>query len=373
MTAIAIKVEQLSKRYQLGSKSLDLRTTITQKLHQLLRRKAAKTEDFWALKDISFQVNQGEILGVIGKNGAGKSTLLKILSRITEPSHGRIEVEGRVASLLEVGTGFHPELTGRENIFLNGAILGMPKKEIKRQFDEIVDFSGVEKFIDTPVKHFSSGMYVRLAFSVAAHLRQEVLLIDEVLSVGDAEFRKKCLNKMDSVAGDGRTIIFVSHNLGAIKQLCTKGILLEEGKIAYSGDISKVIDTYLATAENGQSGFVSWPLDTAPGNKPFKLLSVCLKDAQEQMQGNFAANEGITVEINYLLLEKVRGLRLTFPSDLFNNRTYRVILGAGIPKQQNFLIKTQVLVFSIARTEQFNANANNIWPGMINPICKWEL
>jgi lipopolysaccharide transport system ATP-binding protein len=204
-------------------------------------------EILWALKDVSFKVEQGEALGIIGRNGAGKSTLLKILSRVTTPTSGEVKVKGRIASLLEVGTGFHPELTGRENIFLNGAIMGMSRAEVARKFDEIVDFSGVEKFIDTPVKRYSSGMYVRLAFAVAAHLEPEILIVDEVLAVGDAEFQKKCLGKMGDVAHEGRTVLFVSHNMSAIKNLCKNGILLEKGNIILTSTINKIINQYAET------------------------------------------------------------------------------------------------------------------------------
>jgi lipopolysaccharide transport system ATP-binding protein len=199
------------------------------------------SEDFWALKDISFELEQGDRLGIIGRNGAGKSTLLKVLSRITEPTGGRIEITGRVASLLEVGTGFHPELTGRENIFLNGAILGMTKTEIKKKFDEVVNFAEIEKFLDTPVKRYSSGMYVRLAFAVAAHLEPEILIVDEVLAVGDAQFQKKCIGKMEQVGKEGRTVLFVSHNMGAIQGLCGRAVLLEGGKIIAEGITRDVI------------------------------------------------------------------------------------------------------------------------------------
>ena len=201
-------------------------------------------EEFWALKDVSFEINQGDRVGIIGRNGAGKSTLLKILSRITEPTKGRVTIYGRVASLLEVGTGFHPELTGRENIYLNGAILGMSKAEIKRKFDEIVAFAEVEKFLDTPAKRYSSGMYVRLAFAVAAHLEPEILVVDEVLAVGDTQFQKKCLGKMDSVSREGRTVLFVSHNMEAIATLCNKGVMLDAGQIVYQGDIANTILSY---------------------------------------------------------------------------------------------------------------------------------
>jgi len=202
-------------------------------------------EEVWALKDVSFQVQQGEVLGIIGRNGAGKSTLLKILSRVTAPTSGEIKVKGRVASLLEVGTGFHPDLTGRENVYLNGAILGMTRAEVERKFDEIVDFAGVEKFIDTPVKRYSSGMYVRLAFAVASHLESEILVVDEVLAVGDAEFQQRCFRKMQEVSRGGRTILFVSHNMAALRQICEKGLLLESGKISTTGPVNEVVDEYL--------------------------------------------------------------------------------------------------------------------------------
>ncbi len=231
----------LAKRYSIGaSRDSSLKGTLS----NLIRSRSAKSEDFWALKDVSFSVNRGDVVGIVGRNGAGKSTLLKLLSEITRPTEGRIEITGRVASLLEVGTGFHPELTGRENIFMNGTILGMSRNEVKNKIRDIIDFADVEKFIDTPVKHYSSGMYVRLAFSVAAHLEPEILVIDEVLSVGDAEFQKKCLGKMQDVAESGRTVLFVSHNLGSVKILCNKGILLQNGRLVFDGDISEVIDKY---------------------------------------------------------------------------------------------------------------------------------
>src|SRR5207247_905772 len=241
MSDIAIRVENLSKRYEIGAAKRrhdTLRDQLADGLKALFRNKGQprqRKESIWALKDVSFEIKHGEVVGFIGRNGAGKSTLLKILSRITEPTAGHAEVRGRVGSLLEVGTGFHHELTGRENIYLNGAILGMKKAEIDRKFDEIVDFSGVEKFIDTPVKHYSSGMHVRLAFAVAAHLEPEILLVDEVLAVGDAAFQKKCLGKMGDVAKKGRTVLFVSHNMAAVTRLCPKAILLDNGSIALSG------------------------------------------------------------------------------------------------------------------------------------------
>jgi lipopolysaccharide transport system ATP-binding protein len=257
----AIRVESLSKRYLLRHQAerggshryVALRDVVTDKVKSLLRSPASalrspSREEFWALRDVSFEVQQGEAVGIIGRNGAGKSTLLKLLSRITKPTKGRIEIEGRVASLLEVGTGFHPELTGRENIFLNGAILGMSRVEIKRKFDEIVAFAEVEKFLDTPVKRYSSGMYMRLAFAVAAHLEPEILIVDEVLAVGDAQFQKKCLGKMEEVSSAGRTVLFVSHNLAAVRALCKKGILLKNGRVELCGAVAAVADAYaLAT------------------------------------------------------------------------------------------------------------------------------
>ena len=264
-SAPIITVENLGKRYELGSaqkseRYMTLRDTIAHSARSVFRRERrsgplSPDEAFWALKDVSFEIRRGEVVGIIGRNGAGKSTLLKILSRITEPTEGRITLEGRVASLLEVGTGFHPELTGRENIFLNGAILGMSRVEIKAKFDEIVAFAEVERFLDTPVKRYSSGMYVRLAFAVAAHLEPEILIVDEVLAVGDLEFQKKCLGKMHEIAeGQGRTVLFVSHNMAAIHQLCTRAILLSKGSIAANGGVLQVIDEYLSTAAS--AGFV---------------------------------------------------------------------------------------------------------------------
>ena len=260
MSNTVIKVENISKLYRLGAVGTG---TLSHDLNRMWARVRGKEDPFaklgevnnraekgssdfvWSLRDINFDVKQGEVLGIIGRNGAGKSTLLKILSRTTSPTTGNIKIKGRVASLLEVGTGFHPELSGRENIYLNGSILGMTKGEITRKFDEIVDFSGVERYIDTPVKRYSSGMYVRLAFAVAANMEPDILIVDEVLAVGDAEFQKKCLGKMKDVSvNQGRTVLFVSHNMGAIKQLCTSGLLMEKGTVAYRGDIKNIIEKY---------------------------------------------------------------------------------------------------------------------------------
>lgn len=268
MSNIAIKAENLSKAYQLGEIGTG---TISRDLERWYARIRGKEDPFlrigetndrtskgssdivWSLKDINFEIEQGDAVGIIGRNGAGKSTLLKVLSRVTSPTSGRITGKGRIASLLEVGTGFHPELTGRENIYLNGAILGMRKKEITRKFDEIVDFAGVERYIDTPVKRYSSGMYVRLAFAVAAHLESEILIVDEVLAVGDAEFQKKCLGKMGEVSkGEGRTVLFVSHNMGSVQELCKKGIVLQNGSLFFQGNTKDAVNTYLKSSVNQQ-------------------------------------------------------------------------------------------------------------------------
>ena len=276
MSDLAIKVEGVSKRYQIGQRVSyrRLTETLTCAFTAPFRKRAAQRGDgyFWALKDVSFEVKPGEVLGIIGRNGAGKSTLLKILSRVTEMTEGTVDLYGRIGSLLEVGTGFHPELTGRENIYLNGAILGMKRPEIRRKFDEIVEFAEVTQFLDTPVKHFSSGMYMRLAFAVAAHLEPEILVVDEVLAVGDAAFQKKCLGKMGEVAKGGRTVLFVSHNLGALRQLCTSAILLDAGRIALTGTANEIVDEYAhrlmlanpAQARLATPHFVLHGVDIAP-------------------------------------------------------------------------------------------------------------
>lgn len=275
-----ISVENVSKTYNLGAISSG---TLVEDVNRWWGRVSGKKDEFGtytaagihvALRDVSFDVKDGEVLGIIGKNGAGKSTLLKILSRITSPSSGTVKMKGRVASLLEVGTGFHPELTGRENIFLNGAILGMSRTEVARKLDEIVDFSGVEKFIDTPVKRYSSGMYVRLAFAVAAHLEPEILILDEVLAVGDADFQKKCLGKMKDVsANQGRTVLFVSHNLTAVKNLCSRAIFLKQGQLAKSGNAEEIV-AYYQSYEFKDSLGQTWEYDKAPGNDKVKVKSM---------------------------------------------------------------------------------------------------
>ncbi len=304
MSEIAIKVENLSKLYHIGEKaSGSFRETITNGISRMLRKKAATDEtEFWALSDVSFDINRGDVVGIIGKNGAGKSTLLKVLSRITEPTTGKIWITGRVGSLLEVGTGFHPELSGRENIFLNGSILGMRRSEIQSKFDEIVAFSGIEKFIDTPVKRYSSGMYVRLAFAVAAHLEPEILIVDEVLAVGDAEFQKKCLGKMGEVAGKGRTVILVSHNMAAIQNLCTKVIFLKAGKIVASGKTTEIVNQYLEQSFHvkGENGDLLHHPGRVPEKSPNPVFNaIVLKSSAGKIQNGFSLGDDIAISISF--------------------------------------------------------------------------
>ena len=283
MSEAAIKAEGLSKIFHLGAVgSYDLRSTLVNSFQRITggrgRSNGHDEQEFWALRDVSFSVGHGQVIGIIGRNGAGKSTLLKVLSHITEPSAGKVSINGRVASLLEVGTGFHPELTGKENIFLNGSILGMTRKEIRRKFDEIVDFSGVEKFLDTPVKRYSSGMYVRLAFAVAAHLEPEILVIDEVLAVGDAEFQQKCLGKMKDVSGQGRTVLFVSHQMNAVRELCEKTLLLHQGEVKAYGNTIEVIKRYLNKEGNLHSEWINNGEDESLDNPYFRPTRFALVD-----------------------------------------------------------------------------------------------
>ncbi len=333
MSEVAIKFENISKQYRLGlvstrSLSHDLKRwwTVNVKQKEDPYLKIGETNDrstkggseyVWALRDIDFEVKQGEVLGIIGKNGAGKSTLLKILSEVTSPTTGCIKANGRIASLLEVGTGFHPEMTGRENIFMNGAIMGMNKAEIRRKFDEIVAFSGVERYIDTPVKRYSSGMTVRLGFAIAAHLEPEILVVDEVLAVGDAEFQKKAIGKMQDVSRmDGRTVLFVSHNMGAVSRLCKTGLILKNGSISYSGEITSVIDEYL-TGDAIQSLYYQGVLDDSLLNQ---IMSVKLTNDQNHISDSFSINENIFLEINIRNLSKETGIRCNVClSDMLDN------------------------------------------------------
>lgn len=308
MGDIAIRAEGVSKQYRLGNihpGTKNFRESITDFFTLPFRRfnipdaNGSTADTFWALNDVSFEIKHGEVVGLIGRNGAGKSTLLKILSQITEPTKGWAEIRGRVGSLLEVGTGFHPELTGHENIFLNGAILGMHRAEIKQKFDEIVDFAGVAKFLDMPVKRYSSGMYVRLAFAVAAHLEPEILLVDEVLAVGDAHFQRKCLNKMQDVGQQGRTVLFVSHNMPAITRLCERALLLDQGQLLYEGPAHRVVSRYLRS-DLGTSAVREWPdMTKAPGNDIVRLCAVSIKDEAGNILETADIQKPIIIEIQY--------------------------------------------------------------------------
>ncbi len=311
-----IEIKNLGKKYDIAHQRggyvalRDVLTHVLKRPFSFLRSKAKqaigleKKETFWALKDISFTVQPGEVIGIIGKNGAGKSTLLKILTGITPPTEGEAIMRGRVSSLLEVGTGFHPELTGRENIFLNGAILGMTRREITRKFDEIVEFSGVKKFLDTPVKHYSSGMQVRLAFSVAAHLEPDVLIVDEVLAVGDAEFQKKCMGKMEEVTKkDGRTILFVSHNLAAVQRLCKKSILLEGGRIKMVGSTEEVIRTYVGETE--LNSIEQYPVDS---KKAAQITKVAIVNKDKKPQAKIPITEPFFIEIELAVTAAMQAL-----------------------------------------------------------------
>ena len=316
MSDIAIRVENLSKQYRIGGpqgryKYKSLREELIKAVQAPLRRLSSavrgestivSNETIWALKDVSFEVKRGQVVGIIGRNGAGKTTLLKILSRITEPTEGYAEIHGRVSSLLEVGTGFHPELTGRENIYLNGAILGMKRAEIERKFDEIVAFSEVEKFIDTPMKRYSSGMYVRLAFAVAAHLEPEILLVDEVLAVGDVAFQQKCLGKMGNVAKEGRTVLFVSHNMAAISALCSRACLLNNGKLIENGEVRSVIGRYLETIKS----IVRVPLTERAdrgGNGRVRFTDVRILNSNGEPVETVASGQNVRISIGYRAMD----------------------------------------------------------------------
>ena len=315
MSDLAIDVHDLAKLYKLGSRGanfITLREHLTATAAQLFGRgdvERPKKTSIWALDGVSFQVREGEVVGVIGRNGAGKTTLLKILSRITEPTRGHAEFHGRLGSLLEVGTGFHPELSGRENIFLNGAILGMRRTEIHERFDEIVEFSGVAKFIDTPVKRYSSGMYVRLAFSVAAHLEPEILLVDEVLAVGDFEFQRKCLGKMHDIGRSGRTVLFVSHSMPTVARLCSRAVLLQHGKVALDGPTESVIAHYL-TADSGTPAQRVWhDLHDAPGNEHARLVSIRVVDRLGETVESVDVRRDTGIEITFDILQSEHAIR----------------------------------------------------------------
>ncbi|MHA1939527.1 MAG: ABC transporter ATP-binding protein [Candidatus Thorarchaeota archaeon] len=421
MSDRAICTENLSKLYRIGEHRRGyktLRETIVNTFAAAFRRRRYRpqpsnlnpqSDHIWALKDISLEVNSGEVVGIIGRNGAGKTTLLKILSRITEPTEGWAEIRGRVGSLLEVGTGFHPELTGRENIYLNGAILGMKKAEINRKFDEIVAFADIEKFIDTPVKRYSSGMYVRLAFAVAAHLEPEILLVDEVLAVGDAAFQKKCLGKMGNVAKQGRTVLFVSHNMGAVKSLCNRAVLLDNGRFVKKGHTEEVIAFYLRESTSSDTSISAiWKNSSRLSDElpEVALLSVSLIDLSGTLRNTYTVEETVRVVVDYKVNVAVTGLRIIarfqtsegivafttyedstvidgrtifpgeyraeclIPPNLLNIDTYSILVGIDMPKVKIIIpamstVRVQIIdttsYFRYYRTPQ----------GAVRPKLKW--
>jgi len=428
MSDIALRVEGLGKRYRIGLeqgatggyyryKSLrDNLSGLARHPWQTMKRSVTRqpmndTNSFWALRDINFEVKRGEVVGIIGRNGAGKSTLLKILSRITKPTTGSVDLFGRVGSLLEVGTGFHPELTGRENIFLNGAVLGMTQAEVKSKFDQIVAFSEVEKFLDTPVKQYSSGMYMRLAFAVAAHLEQEILIVDAVLAVGDAEFQKKCIGKMKDVAVEGRTVLFVSHNMPAIKSVCSHCYLLVQGSVAMAGDTQRTISEYLHHNQNKSMEFKPDPSRAPVGNDVITLHSVSVKASDGHTGPSFAAELPIEIEIAYRVHKATSGLRIGFrlgvsdgtviftstdmdsdvrdnyeprcaglhvsrcfiPACFLNRGEYSITIGSDIPGVQVNFVCENIVSFFVEPT-----GGRDMWKydgrlGVICPALRWEI
>ncbi len=400
-----IEAENISKKYIIdhiksNAKANTLREVVTDKLKNIFNKKTEEQishEEFWALKNVSFKIEQGDRVGIIGSNGAGKSTMLKILSRITEPTEGKIKIKGRVASLLEVGTGFHPELSGRENIYLNGSILGMKREEIKKHFDAIVDFAGVEKFLDTPVKRYSSGMYVRLGFAISAHLEPEILIVDEVLAVGDAEFQRKCLGKMKDASSSGRTILFVSHNLTAVQGLCNKSMYMQKGKLLEMGETNQVLATYLSHVQ--KTALESWweKPESAPGNDKVRLKKVKLEPQFLENQKfidvrtafrihiefwNFLENTNlnISLHLNSLTGECIFNIgtpSLSFekgvvyanceiPADFMNDGSYAISLMIVKDKSTVIYNFEEVLIFEI---EDYREETSwyGKWPGYVRP------
>lgn len=414
MSDIAIRVENLGKQYRIGAAQLQystLRDKIVENFRWIGRRRATASS-IWALRNVSFEVRQGQVLGVVGRNGAGKSTLLKLLARVTDPTEGYGEIHGRVGSLLEVGTGFHPELTGRENIYLNGAILGMHKVEIDRKFDEIVAFSEVEQFIDTPVKRYSSGMYLRLAFAVAAHLEPEILVVDEVLAVGDAEFQRKCLGKMSDVAHQGRTVLFVSHNMSAVLRLTEETLVIEKGRLALRAPTTEAVDYYLSKGFS-QQGERIWEEDEIPPDAaPFRPIAMRVRDATGRISDSIRSVEPMTVEIEYQLTAPITGLRVgiylmstrgeyvftsfdtdepekftsftsrpagryisrcTIPADSLNEGRYSLGMNAGSYKIRRYFQDEQALAFNV---DAAGAPGTH-WPetrlGLVRPRLDWTI
>ena len=418
MSDFAIRVENLGKQYRIGGhvqQYQTLRENLGQNLLAPIRRiknGKSKHEMFWALENVSFEVKAGEVLGIIGRNGAGKSTLLKILSRVTEPTTGQIDIRGRVGALLEVGTGFHPELTGRENIFLNGAILGMKRTEIEKKFDEIVDFSEVEKFIDTPVKRYSSGMTLRLAFAVAAHLEPEILVVDEVLAVGDAEFQRKCLGKMTDVASEGRTVLFVSHNMSAVLRLTTESMVIDKGHLVLRAPTAEAVDFYLSQGFS-QEGIRTWKSDEVPESAaPFKPHSIKILTKEGKISDTVRSTEPIQIEIEYELKEAITGLRVgiyllsthgeyiftsfdtddaavfeqltvrkrgkyvsrvTVPADTLNSGRYVVGMNASSYRIKSYFHDDQALLFNVDASGAPGMQWDENRMGPIRPRLAWKI
>lgn len=430
MSNPVVKIENLSKLYRIGefntgALSDDLNrwwkvnvlgkedpyATIGQVNNRTI--KAGKGEQVYALKDINLEVNQGDVLGIIGRNGAGKSTLLKILSRVTLPSQGSVRIKGRLASLLEVGTGFQPEMTGRENIYMNGTIMGMRKSEIDRKLEEIVEFSGVSKYLDTPTKRYSSGMVVRLGFAIAAHLEPEILIVDEVLAVGDAEFQKKAIGKMQQVSSEkGRTILFVSHNMNAVEALCNKGIILEQGQVTCNGHIDEVINQYLQKLESIPQ-VRKFSSENAPGNEFAKLLSVQVKGISDTLNSSYPIDEPVTIEIQYLdkaaiakntaiihlkdshdnvifasnefnspqwgskEVDQITTVRCVIPSNFLAEGNYTVLVALGHYNPNIVHVKCDNIVsFKVVETfsgKTVRKNTSGNWPGMVRPLLDWQI
>ncbi len=427
MGEVILQVDDLSKQYRLGvvgtgTLSHDLnrwwagvrgKEDPTALVGVSAPKKVSRTRHFWALREVSFSVERGEVLGIIGKNGAGKSTLLKILSRVTTPTSGRVRYNGRIASLLEVGTGFHPELTGQENIFLNGAILGMTKGEIRSKYSEIVEFSGVGKYIETPVKRYSSGMKVRLAFAVAAHLDPEILVVDEVLAVGDADFQKKAIGKMQDIAtGEGRTVLFVSHDMDTINKLTSRSIVLVEGRIAFDGDTPTAVSEYLNDQSMGLSERC-WDREDAPGNEFARLKRVAILDQDDRIQRQFEVTKPITVEVEYwdfnqafqstAILHVLDDQRhVLFATNEFSSKewdgvhdrqsglvTARCTIPGNLMAEGRFVITVavgnynpnmvharadEVVGFQVVDSmsgSSVRGPASNKWPGLVRPMLDW--
>ena len=420
MSKPIIHVENLSKAYQIGQIGTG---TISRDIERFWITKVLGKEDpflkigetndrstkgdsdiVWSLRDINFEVNQGDAVGIIGKNGAGKSTLLKLLSRVTSPTTGEIKVKGRIASLLEVGTGFHPELSGRENIYLNGAILGMRKKEITRKLDEIISFSGVERYIDTPVKRYSSGMYVRLAFAVAAHLESEILIVDEVLAVGDAEFQKKCLGKMGEISkGEGRTVLFVSHNMAAVKSLCNKGIILENGLIKKTGDVESVVSYYLTgdtetqnkrtfSTQHDKPEFAIHQIEVSPVGKTSNEIldeyqeielncDFTLKDSNRNLHVTFVLSNEVGealftfshVNAGQKLMPGLNKIKCKFPKGFLNIGSYYLALYVIEDSKKTIFVEKDILAFNVQEGERAIGTWMGKEPGFIKPVFDWSI